>query len=453
MANSTYQVSELDERTRQYLTEVRNSSGKDMAGIFMSNGAPAAAWGFPLTGVILLGIVLYLVIPPLNNPTHQAMLLTAGLLLCGWMMLAGVRLAIAQIQGRTLGVFIYADPRQIWSVDYSVVQRWPLKNLQGCRVNGATLSLEYPDGVETVQVPFEVGILEIAAYLEYWLQARGDGPHDQALIDAHAAAARAAAYDEDVSDQPDFSTEIPVPKPDEGAGKSRDWPILLAICVFGIGLYFAVHWFILVWHDLSVYNFVRAKSPTHWRAYLLDHRNTMYREKVQQMLRERYQQKADQLKAQVLAKNEPGFQGSEAAMEQLLQSLAEAPQPIVTMRIQDKTDHANQQQNPNIVAFDPAQLQNTAQTEITDAIYESVGQDLISLIRPPDDFTPLLDIRFKFVRDGNIQRLDWELEVRKSPDSDPHYKASWRSDVPAHLRASDVLSNDIRRIRGALLGT
>jgi hypothetical protein len=457
VAKNTYLLSELDERSRQYLIDVRRTAGQDRAGIFLSAGPAHATWGFPVAGLVILGAVLYLVVPPLNDPTHQAMLLTAGLLMGGWLILAGIRLALASARGHNLGTFIYVDSRQIWSVDYTLVHRWPLDNLRRFHVEGAELLLEYREGVEKVPVPFEVGIQEIAAYLGYWLQARHGANLDQAFIDLHAAKARAAAYNEDISQQPTLSTEAPVPMPIEGAsGTTRDWPILLGILVFGIALYLVVHWTVLVWHDYAVFDFVRHQTPAHWRAYLLDARNTRKREEVQKLLRDRYEQKAKQVKEQVLARNEPGFQGSEDAMEQILLALAEAPQPIVTLRIQNNTDPAVFPQQPDPLApapfppINPAQMQSTAQVEITDSLYSAIGQDLIALVQPPDEVSAFVDIRFKFNREDNVLRLEWTMEVRKNADSDPHYKKSWTTDVIAH--PNDVFMSDVRRIKNALVG-
>lgn len=450
MSKKTYLVSELDERSRQYLVAVRRTGGQNMAGIYLSAGSPAATWGFPLTGIIIIGVVLYLVVPPLNDPTHQAMLLTAGLLLGGWLILAGIRIMIALSLGTNLGTFIYADPKQIWEVDHSVVKRCSLKNLQSFTVNGTELVLAYPDGMEKVQVPFEIGILEIAVYLDYWLQARGEGNLDQELIDAHAGNARAAAFGEEPDSQPSFSTDIPIPEPDANATrKSRDWPMLLGIIFFAIALYIVVYWVVIVWHDYAVYDWVRTKTPTHWRAYLLDDRNTMFRDAVQKMLRDRYQQKADHLKAEVLAVGEPGFQGSENAMPQLLLALAEAPQSIVTLRIQNTTEGDNLPLNNPV---DPVHLQIMAQTDLIDSLYHAIGQDLITLVQPPEDVPALVDIRFKFIRDNNQSRLEWTLAVRKDPEGEPHFNTSWTTNLPVFMNPTDAFHADLRRIRSSLVG-
>jgi hypothetical protein len=271
------------------------------------------------------------------------------------------------------------------------------------------------------------------------------------LIESHAAGARAAAYDEDPEDQPRFSLEIPIPKPDENArGYTTDWPILLGILVFAIMLYVVVYWVILFWHDYAVFNYVRNQSPTHWRAYLVDPRHTLYRDRIKQMLRERYQQKSEQLKAQILARNVADLQGSDEAMAQLLMMLAEAPQPVVTLRVHDTTDEKDRVRFPPI--NQGAGLQNFAQNEITNGLFSAIGQDMISLVQPPDDVPALLDIQSKFAVENNQPRIEWVVTIRKNPDSEPIYQKNWSKNFQEGFQAEPVYREEIRRIKNALTG-
>ena len=38
-----------------------------------------------------------------------------------------------------------------------------------------------------------------------------------------------------------------------------------------------------------MFQFVRSKGPAHWRAYLVDERNTLHREQLQKLLRDQYE--------------------------------------------------------------------------------------------------------------------------------------------------------------------
>src|SRR5690242_9932986 len=110
-----FEAEELDIQTVDYLRRARELEGEGMPGVYLnaSEAGIGGAWvpgvgagcGF---GVLLL--TLLLAWASSSPPTGVALLLTAGLMMGGWLILFGVRALIARQRKDYIGFFKYVDP-------------------------------------------------------------------------------------------------------------------------------------------------------------------------------------------------------------------------------------------------------------------------------------------------------------------------------------------------------
>jgi hypothetical protein len=111
----TYPFETLDDATREYLRQARDSGGHKMPGIIVrkSNYLPAVGL---VVGAFLIALTLVFTIPPsfFDSPLHTAMLQTAGFLSGGWLILAALRVWAMRNSHSYLGNFVYADALRIW---------------------------------------------------------------------------------------------------------------------------------------------------------------------------------------------------------------------------------------------------------------------------------------------------------------------------------------------------
>src|SRR3954454_1535487 len=86
---------ELDGATREYLLSVRAAEGEGSPGVFAPTSSAMAGCGL-IGGPVVIGLTLVLTLTSwvdvvYKDPTRVAFLQTAGLVLGGWLLFAGVR--------------------------------------------------------------------------------------------------------------------------------------------------------------------------------------------------------------------------------------------------------------------------------------------------------------------------------------------------------------------------
>ena len=92
--STTFTFEELDDATREYLTEVREREGRGTPGVFAPVTASLAGCGCIMGPILIIttlcGTMFTDII--LGDPDGVALLQTAGLLLGGWMLIAAFRI-------------------------------------------------------------------------------------------------------------------------------------------------------------------------------------------------------------------------------------------------------------------------------------------------------------------------------------------------------------------------
>ncbi|MCE9530609.1 MAG: hypothetical protein K8T89_05695 [Planctomycetes bacterium] len=118
--SESFQFEELDDASRAYLLKVRDRAGKGMPGVFIPQSSSLAGCGFFMGLVIFLGSFILSFQLMEQEPLAVAMLQTAGILLGGWLILAGIRIWMSS-GSRSAGHFIYADAETLWECKGSKV--------------------------------------------------------------------------------------------------------------------------------------------------------------------------------------------------------------------------------------------------------------------------------------------------------------------------------------------
>ena len=353
MAN-TFLFEELDGATREYLTAVRQAEGSGSPGVFATAKDSLPGIGC-FAGPILVVVTLLLTIPTwtgiiFHDPVNVAMLQTAGLLLGGWLLLAGVR---AKSGSTNAGAWVYADPLHLYEGFREQVTVTNIEEVADANYthnydsNGnyqnsvVAIATGRRKGGATVTLQNEARAEQMVTYLNYLAWARGPDGGDRAdLTPADLGAlARYVSRNEDEPKDANGNIDLSAVElditevPEEPAREGRAMPSFLPYILMFVGgvLCFAAFAFLInpVVRDDAIFDRVTAEpqQPGALRAYLIDPRNRLHREEVIKKLPRFYTPAITHV--QEKAANKELGQG----MAEVLTALSTAEQPVVSLRV------------------------------------------------------------------------------------------------------------------------
>jgi hypothetical protein len=352
---------ELDEATHDYLIAVRDSEGSGAPGVFAPSSSSMAGCGCIGGPIIILVTLVFTLTTWLNviydDPVRVALLQTAGLLLGGWLMLAGLRSSASKGSKRVAGHWVYVDPLHMYEalreqvtvtrVDDAVEANFTHNYNNGNYQNSVIRILLGDNKVTQVTLKNEARAEQMVVFLNYLAWARGEGG-DRATLPPASLGGLAKYVSKHDAEPKDAEgninlnlVELDITEvPEEPSREGRAMPSFLpyvAILAGGIAIFFVMAYHVNPWRrDEAIFNTITeyqwAIEPRLLRAYLIDERNTRHRDEAQKLLSNFYGTPISQIDAK--ADNPLLKQG----MIKVLESLRTADQPIVSLRVREQLD-------------------------------------------------------------------------------------------------------------------
>lgn len=471
--SQTFVFEELDNQTREYLLAVRAVEGEGAPGVFAPTNASMAGCGL-IAGPLLVILTLLLTLTTwvdviYKDPARVAFLQTAGLLLGGWLTLAGIRAGATRNSPKVAGHWVYADPLHLYHAYREQVTVTPIDGLVEAKFthnynNGSyqnsVVSATFEDApAVSVTVKNEARAEQMVVFMNYLAWARspeGGERKDLAPAGLGGLAKYVAVHDSEPKnheDQIDLNlveleiTEVPEEPAREGRAAPSFVPYLLILAA-GAGIFFLMRDVINPpLRDDAIYDAVIKEpcEPGSLRAYLIDERCTRHRAQVQSRLDQEYDRAVATLKAVNPNENPRPDPELRAGMMKLLGSLKTADQPLVSLSVSEKNakpgaqDRVKNLRDRLVGRVDVAE--NGAVTVGPDGIYGQLGRlfppvqpppgmtfevprapvgvQLLSFAEKPEDAAfAHFDVKYEFVQIGTSPRymLDARVEVRTNID-------------------------------------
>jgi hypothetical protein len=181
----------------------------------------------------------------------------------------------------------------------------------------------------------------------------------------------------------------------------------LVILGVGAGLYLAFWAAMRPTADYLAFEAAKGGGPAGLRAYLVDDRNTMYRDDAKRLLAAHYEpalRKAEAVKDPALKQG----------LTDVLNGLKESPSPATSLDVLEKWPG----DNPLPGAADRTKR---LRTELADALGTHLGKELIAFVMPPDGKPAHVELAYEFVPEGRPGqarfRVNWRLRFRPTPDA------------------------------------
>jgi hypothetical protein len=352
---------ELDEATHNYLIAVRENEGAGAPGVFAPTSSSMAGCGCIGGPIIILVTLLFTLTSWIDviydDPVRVALLQTAGLLLGGWLLLAGVRSSASKGSKRVAGHWVYVDPLHMYEalreqvtvtrVDDAIEANFTHNYNNGNYQNSVVRILLGDNKVTQVTLKNEARAEQMVVFLNYLAWARGEGG-DRATLPPASLGGLAKYVSKHDAEPKDAEgninlnlveldiTEVPEEPTREGRAMPSFLPYIV-ILVGGLAIFGLMAYVINPpMRDDAIYSAITkyqwAIEPRLLRAYLIDERNTRHRKEAQDLLSNFYSTPISQIEAK--ADNPLLKQG----MIKVLESLRGPDQPIVSMRIREQFD-------------------------------------------------------------------------------------------------------------------
>jgi hypothetical protein len=355
--SQTFVFEELDATTREYLTAVRDAQGQGAPGVFAPTSSSLAGCGMIGGPVVIVATLLLTLTTWVNviykDPTRVAFLQTAGLLVGGWLLFAGIRAAGAKGSRSQAGNWVYVDPLYLYEAHREQVRVTPVADAveanythnynNGSYQNSVVRVLLGGGRTAAVTLNSEARAEQMVVYLNYLAWARGpDGGDRAALAPASLGglAKYVAAHDAEPKDAEDHInlnlveldiTGVPEEPAREGRAAPNFLPYVLMLAG-GAAVFFLMAKVVNPpLRDDALYDAVISEpaEPRFLRAYLIDERNTRHRAEVLARLARIYDDAALKLENPAADKRLRG------GMLAVLKSLKDADQPFVSLSVEE----------------------------------------------------------------------------------------------------------------------
>jgi hypothetical protein len=355
--STTFNFEELDAATHDYLVAVRDSEGLGSPGVFVATSDSLPGCGC-IAGPIIVIVTLALTLTTwlgviYDDPVGVALLQTGGLLLGGWLLMAGFRGAKGST--KVAGTWVYVDPLFLYeayreqvtltAVDEVVEAHFTHNYNNGAYQNSVVNIAMGGNRLSTVTIQNEARAEQMVVYLNYLAWARGPDGGERANLPAATLGGLAKYVAKNDHEPLDAESNINLnlielditEVPEEPAREGSAMPSFLPYVVMFIfaGLCFFVMAFVVnpPLRDDAIFDAVMkepAVEPRFLRAYLVDRRNKLHRDEVIKRLSRFYDAPIEHVK------RNGGDVVLRDAMAKILESVRTADQPVVSVRVTEK---------------------------------------------------------------------------------------------------------------------
>lgn len=450
MRQFTCQYEELDDPTREYLRTVRTAIGRWMPGIYFGRSNPWPIFALGCGPVVAFGFVV-MGFASIKDAWATAMLQTAGVFLGGWMVLYAFRRFFAKSSPKFAGFYTYFDPHAAYQAkgeQVTVTDVTHVNAVTAVRGKGSA-AVRFEDGAGFALVPGlsppQAGLIEeyYAAMETVQNREGADRLSDAALGGAAREMALTGNLPRDFSQMTLEVEDVPAePQKARSARPRLLWYLFLLACAGGtFAVFSAVNQPIR--DEASFATAKTANTPTAYRGYLLDDRNTAHRAEAEKALATLYDAPIDRVRTNAVA--DPTLKEGVA---QLLDSLRTPTPPVVSIRVSNAATNA-----PPLAEFEIKNLHE----QIGDSLAQTLGTDHVRFLvfNPAPGENPHLDV---VATVGPGRQVTCEVAIRLKPDGDPVAKKTLAADpvavqgpgVPIGVPAP-VSTDPVTRIRTAVL--
>ena len=489
--STTFIFEELDDRTREYLTAVRDSEGVGSPGVFVHTtdqlpGCGCVAGPIIIITTLLLTLTTWLGII-YNDPIGVAFLQTAGLLVGSWLLFAKFR----GRGGKNAGTWVYVDPLNLYEAYREQVTVTPVDGVVDANyTHNYDSNGNYQNSVvnvllggrrsASVTLKHESRAEHMVTYLNYLAWARSPEGGERGEIEP-ADLGGLARYVAKNGDEPKDAegnvnlriieldiTEVPDAPAREGGSMPSFLPYVFIF--FGSVVCFFFMGFVInpVVRDDALYDLVTKETsppsiePRFLRTYLVDSRNTLHRKQVIEKLGRFY----DPAVAHVQRNAADRRLGQ--GMADVLKGLSSADQPVVSLRITETRSPAGK-------ADSKGTRENTLRTQFADGVNTTfaaqswghpiqlppgfvatetlppIGYQLIAFVEPPDDAKAVhFDVAYAVEDVGNGQ-FQVVVNVTLRANIEDPAEVSGQFKVPGSFTAADLDGAGLNRIKDELI--
>ncbi|QEL20996.1 hypothetical protein [Limnoglobus roseus] len=389
----------LDSETQEYLHDVHKYAGKRCPGIYVEANPPP--WGKVAIGagptLLLIGLVV--AFNSNKDAYAAAMFLAATVLLGVWLTWFGLRDLMAR---GFYGRFTYFDPTHVYQVVGDDVTVTNVADARKVAAKGGGVLFVLP------QEKFFVPITRAGRgqLVERFYEAVRDlEEHDDPkwnwldLADLGGVAKHVAiegGYP--ISAQSADLRIDDLPREPRRDGSALNVGLIGASAAALMAFLFGVVTFQPM-RDNGLFDDAKTGGAPGLRSYLMDERNKSHRTEAKQLLAAMY----DAPIAKVKSTGPPEQAAVREAFAALLESLRDAPQPVVSISVTEAGD-------ANGITAREQQLR----TDLADAFGLFVGRELIAFVKNPDDKKAHIEVTYTVPPDGAA--VEWKLAVRTTPD-------------------------------------
>ncbi len=482
----TYQFEELDDRSRQYLLQVRGRQGRGMPGVYVSRNDWLPGLG-ALCGVIVLIVGAIACVNLIEQePLAVAMLETAVLLVGVWLIAYAVRVGMAAKNAKYVGKFVYADAETLWECSGWSVTASSLEGMTKARgvqhfskerkYQHTSISVYLSGTTRCFNIDDQRRARELVLFLNTvaWMRSGGsdDGPEAPdglagsnwrdmpALI--MGGLAREYAKKDRMPDEISAKslglevTELPLPTREGFAS----WGAMAyaVIVIVSVGSIFLFKQLNVPWRDQALWDDINSIHDQDERApvlryYLRDPRNVEHRDGAQEMLRTIYQSNIARIRQANAAIPNQGFvvlPGQPLdrikvdddlldGLAMVLTKLAEQEEPVVSVRVKEKGNNNDQSANDR---------EKMMLDRYTSALRDGVGENLVTFVEAPPDTPAMIEVDYALEKAPAATGASWRCTIqfsfRKTPEDEPKtFKKTLPLNQTPDLNAMAALANEL----------
>jgi hypothetical protein len=460
--STTFNFEELDGATHDYLVAVRDNEGLGAPGVFVTTKDSLPGCGC-IAGPIVIAITLMFTLTTwldliYDDPVRVALLQTGGLLLGGWLLIAGFR--GSKGTNKNAGNWVYVDPLFLYEAYREKVTITPVEDVveahfthnynNGNYQNSVVRISMGGNDVTTVTLANENRAEQMVVFLNYVAWARGPDGGERADLPAATLGGLAkyvAKNDHEPLDAENNInlnlveldiTEVPEEPAREGRAVPGFIPYIFLIVGGAVLFFFMAYVVNPPLRDDAIFEAVTRSTsppslePRFLRAYLVDQRNTMHRDEVTKKLSDFYTEPVKHVKN---FGTDPQLR---EGMAKILDSVRTAEAPVVSLRVKeedtpaDKTSSRATRENELRTGF--VNKLNEEMAKPTwgqpikpppDTVFKEqpppIGQQLLAFIEAPEDAK---NAHFTFTykieqADQGQYRLSVRVEIRTNVEENP----------------------------------
>jgi hypothetical protein len=385
-----------------------------------------------IVGFVVMVTTLILTFPPTEQPTREAMLQTAGLMLGGWMVVAALRVWVSGKSGKYAGHFVYTDADYLYEANGSVVEITDLYDLREARAvqnfnegnyQNTAITLKVGKERKTFQVHDEERGRRMTVFLNAvsYMRDGGEDGRDEELRKLSPEVMGSVA--KQVARTGEFPSRLGaddlevtrVPRPKREGRRSTGILAIAVLLVVGALVFITFRAINGPLRDAAVFARVKGlpakDQPPALRLYLANADFKANRREAQQML-DTYYDRAVQ----------NNVQGTDPQMQKgladVILALKTKAQPVVSLI-------TSEDQAPPGQELASQSREESVRKTLADKWGSTIGDELVVFAAPEDPDKPgavdkaskgMVDLRWKFTPEGHIE---YRIEFRTSPDEAP----------------------------------